>query len=412
MINNIYSFIKKRPDINKVSITFFIIGIIALIQAFNSIILGRILSEEDFGLYSFLFTTIVPLLSMIIVLGQPISIIRYFSKHNFVEYQWKKYLKYISIGFTVLIVSSVVIIGIIYELDLNKYIYLLLSITSFSLLKIIANFYRTRKKFYKAVLLERIAPPVFLFFLIILLIISLFKISYILILKTISYLLPFLIIFFFFIKNKSGKKKINKNIYSDGLLLWGIGMTMVAVSKIDGFFIVKYIDYKAIAVYSIIFLFTQIYVFASEAIWSIYSQKFSSGYRPNLINFIAKIAIVALLISLLYLVVGKHILHLLFNGKYDHGAYLILPFCIIGCLRLLYLYPSCYLIGKSSSSTLKSFLKLNILGTILKVIFLIFFIKMLGLLGAVISGIIIWIYRNVIGYILVIRESGKARVIG
>ncbi|MHA1381476.1 MAG: hypothetical protein ACTSRG_24170, partial [Candidatus Helarchaeota archaeon] len=209
-------------------------------------------------------------------------------------------------------------------------------------------------------------------------------------------------------KHKSGSKEIKKSIYSDGLLLWGIGLTMVAIAKIDGFFIVKYMDYKAIAVYSIIFLLTQIYTFASEAIWSIYSQKFSSGYKPNLLDFITKIAVVAFLISVFYLVTGKYILHFLFDGKYDHGAYLIMPFCIIGCLRLSYLYPSCYLIGKSSSRTLKSFLNLNILGIILKLVLLILFIKILGILGAVISGIIIWVYRNIIGYILVNIDADKS----
>lgn len=410
MFDNIYSLIKRNSDINRVSLTFFIIGIIALIQAFNSIVLGRILSEEDFGLYSFLFTTIVPLLSAVIILGQPISIVRFFSKYNFSDYKWKKYLKYVSIVFTILILFSITVIGIFYNLDISNYIYLFTAVLSFSILNIIASFYRTRKKFYKAILLERIAPPVFLILLVISLLVGLSEINYILIFKTISYFLPFLIIFFFFIKNKSGKKKINKNIYSDGLLLWGIGMTMVAIAKIDGFFIVKYLDFKAIAVYSIIFLFTQIYVFASEAIWSIYSQKFSSGYKPNLINFISKIAVIAFLITIFYLTIGRYILHLLFNGKYDHGAYLILPFCIIGCLRLLYLYPSCYFIGKSSSNTLRSFLKLNVLGLVLNIIILIIFIKLFGLLGAVVSGIVIWVYRNVIGYALVHRDAAKAKI--
>jgi len=211
----------------------------------------------------------------------------------------------------------------------------------------------------------------------------------------------------FFKKERNGSREIENTIYFDGLLLWGIGLTFLAINKFDGFFIVKYIDYESIAEYSILFTFTHIYQFACSAIWSVYSQKFSSYYKPNLISFLSKICLIAILISLFYLLVGKPLLHILFNGKYDSSIYLLLPFCVIGCLKLIYLYPSCYLVGKSSSNTLKSFLALNIVGLILKLFFLITFIKYFGLLGAVLSTVVILIYRNVVGYCLVTNDIRK-----
>jgi len=393
---------------NKVSLNFVVIGAIACIQALNTIILGRILSEENFGLFSFLFSSIVPLVSLAVILGQNTSVVRYFSKHNFTDFKWKRYFTNISSAFLVLISIIVLVICIFYRLSTIYYIYLCLAIFSSAILTFVAGFFRSRKRFLTAVFLERISPPIFLILIGLSFILNLHGLKYIVTLKTVSYLAPFsIVIFLFLIKKKNGHKNVEKHIYSDGILLWGLGLTLIAINRFDGFFIVKFIDYKAIAVYSILLAFVQIYDFAAQAIWSVYFQKFSSQYKPNLLRFVPKIGIIAALISLFYLIIGKSLLHLLFNGKYDHGIYLLLPFCIIGCLKLLYIYPSCYLVGKSSSKMLKSFLNVNILGAVLKIVLLVLGIKYFGLLGAALSGIIVWIYRNVVGFYLITKDNER-----
>jgi len=395
---------------NKIILIFFIIGSIAFIQAFNSIILGRILSKESFGLYSFLFSTIVPLVSSVVILGQNISVIRYFSKYNFLNFRWKSYFRNVSVISFLLISIIVLFICVSYKLSFYYSTYIFIAIFSLVMLTFAAAFLRSRKKFVLATLLESPSAPIFIILIGLSFLLNINDIKPFATLKTVSYLLPFLIAFFLFLKKeRNGSREIENTIYFDGLLLWGIGLTLLAISKFDGFFIVKYIDYESIAEYSILFTFTQIYQFACGAIWSVYSQKFSSHYKPNLISFLSKICLIAISISLFYLLVGKPLLHILFNGKYDSSIYLLLPFCVIGCLRLAYLYPSCYLIGKSSSNTLKSFLALNIVGLILKLFFLITFIKYYGLLGAVLSGIIVLIYRNVVGYCLVTNDIRKKR---
>lgn len=393
---------------NKASSTFIVIGCIACIQALNTIILGRILSKESFGLYSFLFSAIIPLVTSVVILGQNTSVVRYFSKHNFLDFDWKRYVRNISTTFFVLISSIVLIICVFYKLSIIYYLYLCIAIFSSAMLTFIAGFFRSKKKFITAIFLERASPLIFIFLIGLSFILNLERFQYFVTLKTISYLGPFLIVSFLFLKKgKNGSKIIEKKIYSDGLLLWGIALTLLAINRVDSFFIVKIIDYKAVAVYSILLAFVQIYDFATQAIWSVYSQKFSSHYKPSPASFLAKIGIVAALISLFYLIAGKPLLHLLFNGKYDNGIYLLLPLSIIGCLKLIYVYPSCYFIGMSNSKTLKHFFNFNVLGVILKVLLLILFLRYFGLLGAVFSGILIWTYRNIVGYYLIIRMQYK-----
>ena len=399
---------------HKTSPVFLVIGFTACIQALNTIILGRILSKEDFGLYSLLFTTVVPLVVFIVLLGQNTSVVRNFSKHNFAYFQWKQYFKKMSAIFCAFVFMLVFIVYVFYKLSVVYCIYLCIAIFSSVILFFIASFLRSRKKFVISILLERISPPIFLIFIGLFLMHNLIEIKSVIVFKTLSYFLPFLIcVYLFFKMKKNGAMKINKSIYSDGFLLWGTGLTLLAIDRVDNLFIAKLIDYEAVAVYSILFTFVQIYDFAVQALWSVYAQKFSSQNKPNPLSFLPKIGIVALIISVFYLISGKPLLHFLFSGKYDDGIYLLIPFCLVGCLKLMYVYPACYLVGKSSQETLKRFLNWNILGVAAKIGLLAILIRYFDLLGVLLSSIVAWIYRNIVGYYLIVKDKkmqNKAKI--
>lgn len=395
---------------NKAFKIFFLIGAIAVVQALNNVVLGRILSKDDYGRYSFLFTTVVTLVTSVVILGQATSIVRYFSKSNFADYQWKRYFRNVSI--IVLGISAITVFAIcsIYGLSFVYYVYLLLAIFSCVALRLIGNFLKSREKFEQSILLQNISPLIFIFFVGFLYLIDSSDFLTFATFKTISYILPVLVVgYFFFIKKKEGNKAIKRNIYSDGLFLWGIGLTQIAMGKVDNFFIVKYIDFSAVAEYTIIALLITLYDFVAQAIWNVYSQRFASHYKPNITRFLFKIALIASAITFFYVIFGKPILHFLFKGKYDHSIDLLIPFCISGCLRLLYLYPSCYLIGRSQSKTLNLFLRYNILGVALKIFLVNLGIIYFGLLGAVMSGILTWCYRNTVGYSLVFKDMKEQR---
>lgn len=385
---------------------FLVIGLIASIRALNSVLLGRFLSKDSFGTYSLLFTSIVPLVSFIVILGQQSSILRYFSKQSFLEFRWKRYYRNTSIIFFVLISCIIFAIYLIYNLTLVDLTYLILSIFSFVSLIFIAGFIRSRGKFITSQLLMNISPIFFLFFIGFIFLFYTINLQNVIFLKTLSYIFPFILVFSIFItKNCEGSQNIPKRIYFDGLLLWGIALTQLAINNIDNLLIAKFLNLTAVAEYSIIFLFATLYDFASNAIWSVYSQRFSSNYKPRLKRFLARIFLIILLLSLFYAIAGRLFLHFLFNGKYDSAFHLLLPFCIMGSLKLLHVFPACYFVGKSSSSTLKLVLRFNTFGVMLKIILLIIGIIYLGLLGAVLSGVFVWCYRNIVGYWLVMKDA-------
>lgn len=410
--NNIYGFFKRNYK-GIVFANFAVISSVAVARAFNSVLLGRILSKDDFGVYSFLFTSIVPLVSIILILGQQNSVIRYFSKQDFCEFQWKKYFKNVSVVFFLLTLVTILSISLFYRFPFIFFFYLVLSIFSSISLIFIACFFRSREKYLTSQLLMGLSPLIFIFFIGLLVLTDSLNLSNATLFKTITYVAPFIIVCsFFLLKNKEGAKSVTNRIYFDGLLLWGFGATQLALNRFDSFFIVKYIDYQAVADYSIIFLFVSLYDFASNAIWSVYSRRFSSEYKPELKRFLLRIGVVAFTISFFYLILGKPLLHILFRGKYDNSFYLLLPCCIIGCLKLNHVYTACYFLGKAQSNTLKRVLQFNVIGVILKIIFLILGIIFFGLLGAVLSGIVAWIYRNIVGYIFVFKDmKAKANYI-
>jgi len=386
---------------HKVSYNFIIVAFIALIQAFNNIVLGRVLSQDEYGIYAFIFISVVPLLTAVVVLGQNTAVIRFFSERELFHFKWKSYIKTLFLYYIIITVLLAWIITCFYKLSFIYFSYLVVSIFASVVVTLSSSFFRARKYFNIAIFLERISPLLFFIVIVILMLCENNILSLLMIGKVVSIVVPSIILFLYFHYLKEGGKQVKKEIYLEGFLLWIITLTLLAINRVDNLFIVKYIDFKAVAVYSVLICFMQIYDFASTAIWGVYSQKFSTDYQPEIRYFLLKLLLIGLVITFFYITVGSQLLKLLFHAKYDSGAYLIPGFCLIGLLKILYIYPSCYFVGKSSVKTLKVFLYFNIAGVVGKIILLIIGLRLFGLIGGVYSGIVIWIYRNVIGYSLV-----------
>lgn len=403
----------KKLIRNKVSSNFVLIGMICGIQAINSIVLARFMDKESFGQYSFLFNSIVPLLTHIVILGQNSSIVRMFSKDSFWNFNWQSYLRNIALMFLALSAILIFTIGSYYDLELNLQFFVLIALLANILLLICANICRSDKQYNFAIVLEKVPPIFFLPLMVLAFWLNKTQLQPLVINKTLSYLIPGVIACFIVFRNKKNSqnpKPIDKNVYTDGLLLWGISLTLMVVDRADNFFLVKLLDYDAVATYCVFSYLVQLYDIAIHAIWSVYSQKFSAQYQPNIKRFLTILVSIAALISIFYFVFGAPLLHLLFKGKYDSGIELLLPFCIICCLRFLYVYPSCHFIGKSSTNVLQKLFAYNLVTVFLKPILTIALIKTSGLIGCLTSGIIIWILRNIIGYWLVYSEKKELKI--
>ena len=140
---------------------FLIIGGIAVIQLSNNVILGRSLTKEDFGIYSFIFFNVIRLMSFVFLFGQNNTIIRYFSGKDIGVIAWKQYL----FLFILWIVGPIFVVsyGIVSFYQLNFDFYFIICFGSLMMCSsnLVASFYRAREKFNVAILIQRANPLLF-----------------------------------------------------------------------------------------------------------------------------------------------------------------------------------------------------------------------------------------------------------
>ncbi len=387
---------------------FLIIGGIAFVQILNNVVLGRKLSKEEFGVYSFVFQNIIRVLSVLLIFGQGATILRFFSSRPLEQYKWKDY--YSRFLIILIIPLALVTFGIksFYNLDWFWTI-MIFSGSFFMCNSYLTSFiFRSQAKFNTSVFLDKGHSIVFLAFIgIIYLTKEKITLHNFAILKLISIVWALLFLFYILTKWKQGKQNIDKKVFFEGLTLWELNLTVVVIAQIDTFFIAKLLNYQELALFNIMIAIMQIFEFSRSALFGVYSQKFAKNNNIQIKKFIQAVGVIIILISAFYLISTKFILNILFNGKYNPSYLLVILFTIYGAINLLYVIPSCYLIGQSSKQEMRKMLGLNIVSIIIKVI-AIFMLISLKLEGFLIASIIGQGFRTVAGfYIMLKRKHSK-----
>lgn len=387
---------------------FIIVSAIAFVQLGNNVILGRELPKKEFGMYSFIFLSVIRLFSFFLLFGQNAAILRTFSSKNIEQYRWKKYLLTLLMLIVIPVFISSFFVKTIYSLEWVWYYIMAAGILMMILVNITATIYRTRGNFNIAIFLERAHAIQFFIFIIISYLfvnkISLFLVS---ILKLSSFCIAIPFFIYLLLKLKEGEQKIGKSIITDGLVFWEMSLTVLVLINIDTLFIAKILSYEELALYSVILSVMQIYEFSRVSLFSVYSQKFSREKELNISNFFKIILAIIVITSLFYLFSTNFILKVLFKDKYTAPFMLIVLFCIYLSCHLLYVLPSCYILGKSTKKEMRIMLFFNLFAIIVKVILIFIFID-LGLSGFLLSGIISMGIRTGAGYYLVFNRRTLA----
>ena len=94
----------------------------------------------------------------------------------------------------------------------------------------------------------------------------------------------------------------------------------------------------------------------------------------------------------------------LYEGRYDEGAYLILPFALSGVAKLFYSVPSSVIGGRLPRPALRQFLWFNLAAVVVNIVLDIIMIRAMGLMGAAIATAIAWSLRLAGGYIILARN--------
>jgi O-antigen/teichoic acid export membrane protein len=116
------------------------------------------------------------------------------------------------------------------------------------------------------------------------------------------------------------------------------------------------------------------------------------------------IAGLAGVVTVAYLLLGDGVVSFLYEGRYDEGAYLILPFALSGIAKLFYSVPSSVIGGRLPRPALKQFLWFNLGAVVVNIVLDIIMIRAMGLMGAAIATAVAWTLRLAGGYIIMARN--------
>ena len=120
----------------------------------RNIILGRMFTISDFGVYS-LSLTVIGLLYPLLLFGQQRGFIRFFIKNSVTDYDWRRpimFLLYVSVVLSCIIIP---IISWYYDVGHSFFYFCICTITASLITELLANVVRSSGKYELALLLQR-----------------------------------------------------------------------------------------------------------------------------------------------------------------------------------------------------------------------------------------------------------------
>ncbi|MBD3348744.1 MAG: oligosaccharide flippase family protein [Candidatus Eisenbacteria bacterium] len=204
-----------------------------------------------------------------------------------------------------------------------------------------------------------------------------------------------------------GEKRVPRSVLREGLFFLGLSVSLSVMMAMDKMLIGKLLPMSDLAVYATIFSVMKGFDFLFYSFSYVLLPRVALFERVPLRKLNLAIAGVAIVVTGLYLGLGRRVVNVLFSGEYDAGSYLILPFALSGVLKLFYSVPSSVIGGRLRRSALREFLWFNLGGIALNVALDILLILRMGLLGAAIATAIAWAVRLAGGYMVMSRHGQR-----
>ncbi|MFQ5823190.1 MAG: oligosaccharide flippase family protein [bacterium] len=384
----------------------FIISSFGVLGGFiKNILLARELSKDELGLFSLLMA-VVGFVYPLTLLGQQNAIVRFMANKEFSKYNWPKQFWRVLILSLVLTCGAVAIFTPIYNLGILAIIFLLFTTFSSGGTDLLAAIFRAQRKYELSMFTFRLLSlflPVVVF---LLLITKLFTFKNILIFFAVFYLLsPIIMIGVTRKKLLVGTEEIPKLVWKDGLFFWGSDLSLLIIFSVDRFFIPKLLSYEALGEYFAIYSIMRLFDLVLKSLEFVMMPHVKKSPKIRLGWLLGWSLSIGLILSTAYLVFGNLLVSVLFKGKYDSTTFLIPFFCILGVIRLLHVIPYSVIGGLLNQERLRQMFYVNIITVVLCVVLSFILIKSFGLLGAVISSIIIWILKTVAGFGIMFFEK-------
>ena len=357
----------------KVSKTFLILSITMGASFLSTVILGRKLDTAAFGLYN-LVKKFILLGPSIGLLGMSMSFTRLYADRDIITYKVFRFVYFISF-----ITSFVIalVIFFIYDFTYLQTGLVLLIIWLTSITKFNTQYYRLKNKYLMG---QFILSGWKLNFLIIISAFFLLHISIkenlLLLIFVSSFLIPFMVIFFYIPPKSNAKQYTNTltKLYKFGFIYWLVNSIRMLAGQIENFAIPIVASNKLLGIYSALSFF---FIISLKVISTSYGYvifpEVSKGKKLNWKNIIILFSAVSLAALIIFPIFGDKIIDLLFDGKYNQyltDNFLIL-FTLIGIMKSIYPIFHHYILGKGEKRDLIIYIVLSFLSVILYIISLV-----------------------------------------
>ena len=387
----------KKYLVNYRNVTLLII--LSVIFGFvRNVVLGRMLSINDFGVYS-LSLSVIGILSALLLFGQQRGIIRFFIKKNVTDYNWKTPILIqllISIPITVI---SLPIISSYYNVDYAFTYFCVCVIVSTVITDLLINIVRSSGKFELALILQRMIRIIVAITAIIFFINDTLRLTSIFyFFGSIHFIYGVFVYNYVIRKINLGSNKVPFSSQKEGLYF--SALDVISLINIYGInlIIVEILSINYLGIFFAFNIILRVYEIFAQSTDFVTMPSSKEIDRSGLIIIVLKNLIIGSAISLFFLTFGDYIVSQLYLKKYDAYLNLIPLICLIGQVKMMDSIPLSIVGGISKKTILTRYVQYNSILTIIFIPGSIFSIKYFGLMGAAYALIILHLLRSIYGF--------------
>ena len=364
----------------------------------RSVLLGRLLTINDFGTYS-LALTVIGFLYPLLMFGQQRGIIRFFNRHDVEKYNWIKPIL-ILIGVAMLVgIALINLISWFYGTDHSFIYFCLFALLCSIIAELLAFIVISSGSHEIGLIIQRSIR----------LIITAFVIGFfffqnsnlVLLFYTFGsiHILYGLTIYRYVIKKvEIGVKIFPAYARKEGLFFSIQDIVIITNSYGINFIIGAILSIHHLGAFYALCIILRVYDAFAQATDFVAMPSARILDKKGLIVITLKNFLIGLIISVSFVSIGEPLLSALYQGKFDSYLFLIRFICVLGWLKIMDIIPSSIIGGMSNIVVLKRYTLLNV-G--LSIIFLpssIYFIYNYELIGAVMSLILLTLVRALFGF--------------
>jgi len=369
-------------------------------QSLSDLFLARHLSSEDYGLFTLIFRDAVTVLSVVILLGSDTSLIRFLGKTRIEDFRWKSFLVTAIKAFALVSVFFGAITAWIYDLPQWNVPAIAVLVTMVASITLFSTVLRARDQIMRAqiglhswrVLFALLLIPVFL--------------SGVMSVATLAVLISISLGFSLLFVGKTlagipqGERTIPfRPVLTDGILFFGLSTSSLLMLRLERFFLGGMENLSAVAGYYAVSLpvLTLYWILASGGAYVVLPQ-FARGMHLRMKSAFTLLLGTGILLGIPFLLFGNDLVGLLFRGRYVEHSFLVPYFVAMGMIQLLYVLPSSFIGGRSTTKQLGQFTYVGLASLGVNVLLCLLLIPSFGIQGAALANLGSWVLRCGAGF--------------